>query len=53
MSLPIKQLLKEPFGKPAYWQEDVLSTEPKHFKYKPLELHNVILTCDGKVTGYV
>ena len=49
----IADLLKEPFGSPAYWENDILSEECKSVKARLLKLENVILTCDGKITGFV
>lgn len=49
--LSLGQLLAKPLGKPAYWEADILSPDCKSTPTKQIELENVTLVCNRRITG--
>ena len=49
----LRQLLANPLGKPAYWEADILTPECKSTPTRPIQLENVTLVCNRRITGYV
>ena len=49
----IKPLIATPFGQPAYWEEDILTELCKSTPTQPLQLEEVTLVCNRRVTGLV